>query len=503
MLTAIRCRAATETRIEVPDFADARLTSWTLYAHVRLRTALATDTAVTIISKGGVGDSGNYWLELANVSGTTYIRHGFVDDGGTDRVVSTALILVLDRWYTFAGAYSGAGHTVFVWYVLHQKGGSAGDVTLTENETEIVDVTADITGGHDICVGATKAADGTISKAGDIDVCDAAIFNAALLRVTLNRYLLAVLDGTNSILTLRCNEKGGEDVWDRTCNIAVVGGNDGTIINPTPTDRVDGPEDVYFPTSHDGGFVGWVNHVAGLDVTITASDEITGYEAEHLRDGRPASKTRTSNATGGRKVVKIQGHATDAWGAPSLDETITQHPDGMRHMLERVSEYRFWRLVIGTKTWVFDLGIPRPVWLVTMDGHNLFTAVADTYIELGSVGLWYGTSLPVSDFVVPVDLQDLSTLATLPHGHTIPRSGSTPDALAVSWSNLTKRLGYELERAVSAATDGRHVFVCGDLKRSLYGLSVYGRMVGAPSFAPDVTGEYRAAAGLVVLEDVA
>lgn len=47
-------------------------------------------------------------------------------------------------------------------------------------------------------------------------------------------------------------------------------------------------------------------------------------------------------------TVKIQGHTADAWGAPSLDETITWRAGTMFHYVQAASKtYRFWRIVVS------------------------------------------------------------------------------------------------------------------------------------------------------------
>lgn len=46
-------------------------------------------------------------------------------------------------------------------------------------------------------------------------------------------------------------------------------------------------------------------------------------------------------------TVKIQGHTADAWGAPSLDETITWRAGTMfRYLTSAAKTYRYWRLKV-------------------------------------------------------------------------------------------------------------------------------------------------------------
>lgn len=46
-------------------------------------------------------------------------------------------------------------------------------------------------------------------------------------------------------------------------------------------------------------------------------------------------------------TVRIQGHTSDAWGAPSLNETVTWRAGTMVHYIAAASKtYRYWRLVV-------------------------------------------------------------------------------------------------------------------------------------------------------------
>ena len=43
-------------------------------------------------------------------------------------------------------------------------------------------------------------------------------------------------------------------------------------------------------------------------------------------------------------VIKIQGNATDAWGSPSVDVTMTYNADVMREFWSSAQNYQWWRL---------------------------------------------------------------------------------------------------------------------------------------------------------------
>lgn len=128
-------------------------------------------------------------------------------------------------------------------------------------------------------------------------------------------------------------------------------------------------------------------------VTITPSTEDASYPKAGLYDSNPAKPFKFTATTGtivfdfGSAVeidlvaivhhnldaalanVKIQGNATDAWGAPSLDQTITipaYEADGFpvnpwKDLSALTNSYRYWRLSFGTANSVnIQLG---QVWL--------------------------------------------------------------------------------------------------------------------------------------------
>jgi hypothetical protein len=70
-------------------------------------------------------------------------------------------------------------------------------------------------------------------------------------------------------------------------------------------------------------------------------------------------------------VVKIQANATDSWGSPAVDQTLTIDNTYMvaSHYFSTDQSYRYWRVVIE------DVGNPYG------------------YVELGMV--WFGKSLSI------------------------------------------------------------------------------------------------------------
>lgn len=105
----------------------------------------------------------------------------------------------------------------------------------------------------------------------------------------------------------------------------------------------------------------WIKIDAGSGNTITANSvAIAGHNL-------------TASAT-----IKIQANATDAWGGPSIDETVTWDADIMTKLFTNSTGYRFWRFY-------FD------------DDSN-----PDGYIEIGR--LFLGTRLQMPKIEPGVDI---------------------------------------------------------------------------------------------------
>lgn len=106
------------------------------------------------------------------------------------------------------------------------------------------------------------------------------------------------------------------------------------------------------------------------DASLTASSTATGYSADYLKDIHLSAKWRSTGDTSENIVVdlgsamsvdsiailghnltsgatlKIQGNDTDAWGAPSVDETITASADDIVHFFTSAS-HRYWRFTFA------------------------------------------------------------------------------------------------------------------------------------------------------------
>ena len=130
------------------------------------------------------------------------------------------------------------------------------------------------------------------------------------------------------------------------------------------------------------------------DATLTANSAIINYPVTNVLDSRLSRIFKTSsnttativfdvgsavtvtsvaianhNISSGVTTLKVQGNATDAWGAPSVDETLT-YSSGIITKQFTGGSYRYWRINI-------------------VDAGN-----SDGYISLGRVGLYDSFTLP-------------------------------------------------------------------------------------------------------------
>lgn len=120
------------------------------------------------------------------------------------------------------------------------------------------------------------------------------------------------------------------------------------------------------------------NKLESVQAVLTADQEDASYPAENLVTGVYAQPWRTTDVLSSHNVVqdfgaavevdtvwlgnvnltsgatvKIQANASDSWGAPSVDETLTvsglgQDPAHVNlwHELSSAQTYRYWRLLI-------------------------------------------------------------------------------------------------------------------------------------------------------------
>ncbi len=49
--------------------------------------------------------------------------------------------------------------------------------------------------------------------------------------------------------------------------------------------------------------------------------------------------------TSGDSLIKVQGNATDSWGAPTFDEAMTYNASALKHYLSSTQTFRWWRII--------------------------------------------------------------------------------------------------------------------------------------------------------------
>lgn len=105
-----------------------------------------------------------------------------------------------------------------------------------------------------------------------------------------------------------------------------------------------GSEDAYLPVEN-------VQHPHRSKVYRTG----TAAAAEWIKFDLGSAKAVQSvilldhTLTGSDSLIKLQGNATDSWGAPSVDETLTYNAGTLAKFLSAAQTYRWWR-VIFTKS---------------------------------------------------------------------------------------------------------------------------------------------------------
>lgn len=198
---------------------------------------------------------------------------------------------------------------------------------------------------------------------------------------------------------------------------------------------------------------------------ITPSTEATGYEVENLYDGNPAKPWKMTATTGNvvfdfgaatnidlvaiihhnltaALEVRIQGNATDSWGSPTLNQTITipaydadDFPVNPWVDLSALSNsFRYWRLVVvGTNAANVAIG---ELWLIGTKrtltaGHLRYGLVqsvtrpliehvtdygVSTIYDLGAKVRWLSGEI----FATTTQLSELRTWWDDCHGRALP-----------------------------------------------------------------------------------
>jgi hypothetical protein len=175
------------------------------------------------------------------------------------------------------------------------------------------------------------------------------------------------------------------------------------------------------------------------DYTLEASSEQGNYPASYLQDprlviswrttgvsdetikidaGAGETITATSIAIAGHNLtaaatIKIQANATDAWGDPSIDETVTWDADIITDLFTNSTGYRFWRFY-------FD------------DDAN-----GDGYLEIGRLFLGTRLQMPKIEPGVDIPYQDTSVVSTSISGESYGDEGVIIRAPAFRFPHLT------------------------------------------------------------------
>lgn len=175
------------------------------------------------------------------------------------------------------------------------------------------------------------------------------------------------------------------------------------------------------------------NLIAASGVTITASSEATGFGAENIYNIHYDVPWRTTgdtaewikfdfgaavnvtdfiikyhNLTSGA-TLKIQANATDAWGTPSVDETLSITDNNIVKAWAAAQSYRWWRIYID-------------------DGSN-----PDTYIELGYAFL--GESFqPTRNYTQPSETEGIDPTETVFSGDSHPWIIAKTESIRYIWA---------------------------------------------------------------------
>ena len=145
------------------------------------------------------------------------------------------------------------------------------------------------------------------------------------------------------------------------------------------------------------------------DYQLSKHYRTTGDTSEWVKVDGLASEAITANIafiaghniTSGATTIKIQGHNTDVWTSPTVDETIT-HSTGVMWDAFTSDDLRYWR------------------WLVA-DAAN-----PDTYLKIGRLGL--GTYFDLANWPLPSWTRktiDTSTVRRSPTGQLYGDEGIT------------------------------------------------------------------------------
>lgn len=127
-------------------------------------------------------------------------------------------------------------------------------------------------------------------------------------------------------------------------------------------------------------------------------------------------------------LIKLQGNATDSWGSPSVDETLTYNAGTMKKYLSAAQTYRWWR-VIFTKSAAVE----------TRDIGGIFLGPYDEY-DRG----------PAQPDGLSIDPEDASVTDYVPGGQSYSDIRDSRDIITIDFP-LILDTQMDLLRALAAA----------------------------------------------------
>ena len=495
-------------RCYIADHANLRQAGdWTIGFTFRPDGTPGTDEIQTYVGKGNLSTNvpANYWAGYEDSGGTKRLRAGFMDTTATpvERSITYDVELTEGRFYSCKLAWDNTGKVLKLFLCAREHLGLSADTVYTQVATATFAGKSCSTGIQSLyfAIGVTPST----STPADVTLTEVWLKSSNDTTTTYPSTRL-VGNEANVVAYWRCDDElgacyaGGATLYDRgpdgpqvtwamhssdawggpdvtetltwhpyslrhlmtrpwqyaygQLSITPATGYNGTL---TGGEWSDEPTDLYYPGFGTVG-MSWIGYLSGtkrFGATITGSDDEAGYEAStRLRSPRKAATCRTADAAGA-KVYTVYFGAS-----------------------------------------------PAPVWALTVDNHNIATAAADGYVEIGTLEPWTCFEAPMPVGPEALGIVDLSRAVELPHGHRIHRELDTLPLLSMGWPELPRASGYELRRVLEIAGANGYAFACPDPRRQLYELGVYGLLHEIPAHRlADPGWGYTASEGLAIVGD--
>ena len=486
--------------VNVPDAVGLRLTTWRLDVIFRVRVQPTAGQVFSLAAKGELttASGGNYGIRYRNDAGTYRLGGHFVDDGLVGvRSCEGALTLTPGRYYLASYTFSNATKAAELHYAAADYRGEDGATTSTTLATAThAALVPNNASTRPLRFGLEDGAAGDANGA-DIDVAEVRPYSTADSKATIDAALWTRVerDAANLIGLWRCDEHDGPTVYDRS-----GAGRNGTLVNlDAAWSWTDPPTNLrYFP-SGPTALIGWCSATRLPGTTIAGSSDAATWPASRLRDGRAASKTRstTDGATTWTLTfphpvpilaVSIGGHnwtsaVTLTVTIAGVAETVTYAPGLIVHVLARVRE--------GTT-----------VVLTATDAAN-----PSNYHELGTLDAWVCFDpREVCDIDQAREWVDRAQAVVTSQASRTVRTRTRARRVSMRWGQVRAELSREMERCLALAQRNGRMLLCGDVQRELYGprAAIVGTVESAAVEAlVGPAGRFRTAGRVVVLEDVA